>query len=300
MEQKMHLAQRKFLLLGSVILLGFLFNLAGCSAASRAPVIYEDYATLQQDCPVLLADHQAASISGALNVRDTTLCITDQDGERCQILLGYEQNGLDIWMETGGKNGMDRLPDPYKSYDLVVTADDGQELGYNDQVTVRLEPFNDPQDGEQVCSFRVQTILRSKIVAAEGQPGEGAVNLDVPANLPWFDSGIYVNQGQRILFVPGFESYNLQDNNPNWDAMSYDMYGISETVCETNCAINGQDYGRLVARIGDGQPFLVTQASSEFTLASSGELYLAVNDCADCYADNSGNFDLVVYLYNEP
>jgi hypothetical protein len=152
----------------------------------------------------------------------------------------------------------------------------------------------------KACSFRVLSILRSKIVAAENQPGEGTVNLDIPANVLWFDTGIYVTQGQHIMFFPGFGSYNLQDNNPNWDAMSFGMYGISEIICDTNCIINGQNYGMLVAKIGEGQPFLVTSDSSDFIIAASGELYLAVNDCVDCYANNSGNFDIIIDLHNAP
>ncbi len=35
-------------------------------------------------------------------------------------------------MKTGGKNGMEDLPDTYRTFDLVVHADDGDELTYRD------------------------------------------------------------------------------------------------------------------------------------------------------------------------
>jgi len=300
MVQKMHLPISRSLIRGSVSLFVLVLTLLGCSGSSQLPVKYDNYAILKNDCALLLSNHQTVSISGALNVRESTLCITDQDGEHCEILLGNEEVGLDLWVKTGGKNGMEDLPDPYRSFDLVVTADDGEKLTYNDMVTVTLEPFNDKEDGTDVCSFRVLTILRSNIVAAENQPGEGTVNLVIPANVLWVDTGIYVNQGQRIILTPGFESYNLQDKNPNWNAMSFGMYGVSDMICDINCVINGQNYGMLVAKINEGQPFLVTSNSSDFIIPTSGELYLTVNDCVDCYADNTGNFDIIIGLQNEP
>ncbi len=114
------------------------------------------------------------------------------------------------------------------------------------------------EDGIEVCSFRVKTILRSKIVAAENQPGEGTVNLEIPANVRWVDTGIYVNQGQRLMIFPGYGGYNLQDDNPNWDANSFAMLGVTDMICDNNCVINGENYGVLVAKINDGEPFLVT------------------------------------------
>ena len=216
------------------------------------------------------------------------------------ILLGNEEIGLDIWMETGRKNGMDYLPDPYRSSDLVVKTDDGEKLTYNDMVTVTLEPFNDKEGKDQACSFRVETVLRSKIIAAENQPGEGIVDMDIPANVIWFDTHVYVNQGQTIALVPGFDSYNLQGNDPNWDVSSYKMDGVSDKICEPNCLINGQNYGALVAKIGQGEPFPASSMNYGLLVPANGELYLAVNDCVECYADNSGNFDLVLYLQNEP
>lgn len=299
MVQKMQ-QPRSSLILGSVYLFVIVLVLVGCSGSSQPSVIYDDFAALKNDCSSLLANQQNASISGALNVHESTLCITDQDGERCEILLGYEEVGLDIWIKTGGKNGMEELPDPYRSFDLVVTADDGSKLVAYDMVTMTLEPFTDKENKNEACSFRVLTILRSKIDAAENQPGEGAVNLAIPANVLWFDTGIYVNQGQRIIFVPGFGSYNLEDGNPNWNANSYGMFGVSDMICDNNCVINGQNYGVLVAKIGEGQEFLVTSNSSNFIIPANGELFLTVNDCIECYPNNSGTLDVVIYLQNVP
>jgi hypothetical protein len=282
----------------SIFVLGLI--LLACSSSSEPPVKYKDYGTLKNDCPVLLSNGQKASVSGMLNIRESSLCVTDKNGEYCKILLGSEETGLDIWMKSGGKNGMDDLPDPYRSFDLVVHADDGEELSADDMVTTTLESFTDMEDGKEVCSFRVKTILRSKIEAAENQPGEGTVNLSIPANVLWVDTGIYVNQGQRLLVIPGVAGYNLQDDNPNWDAYSWSLTGVKDTPCDLNCVINGVNYGMLVAKINEGQPFLVTLETSDISIPASGELYLTVNDCAGCYENNSGSFDVFINLFNAP
>jgi hypothetical protein len=282
----------------SIFVLGLI--LLACSSSSEPPVKYKDYGTLKNDCPVLLSNGQKASVSGMLNIRESSLCVTDKNGEYCKILLGSEETGLDIWMKSGGKNGMDDLPDPYRSFDLVVHADDGEELSADDMVTTTLESFTDMEDGKEVCSFRVKTILRSKIEAAENQPGEGTVNLSIPANVLWVDTGIYVNQGQRLLVIPGVAGYNLQDDNPNWDAYSWSLTGVKDTPCDLNCVINGVNYGMLVAKINEGQPFLVTLETSDISIPASGELYLTVNDCAGCYENNSGSFDVIINLFNSP
>jgi len=300
MDQKMHQMNRKFFVLRQVFLVILVLSLAGCSGSSEPPVIYSDYETLKGDCSLLLSNQQNASIIGPLNIHDSTVCNTDQDGEYCGIFLGYGEFYLDIWMKTGGKNGMEDLPETYRTFDLVVHADDGDTLAVNDYVSTVLEPFLFMESGSEVCGFRVKTILRSKIVAAENQPGEGRVNLDIPANVLWFDTGIYVNQGQHLLIFPGYAMYNLQNKDPNWDAMSFTMMGVKDEPCDNNCVINGENYGMLVAKINDGQPFVITMDTSDLIIPANGELYLAVNDCLDCYENNSGVFDVVISLFNGP
>jgi hypothetical protein len=303
MVKKMPRPRRKSSFLGSVSLFILMLSLIGCSGPSEPPVQYEDYQTLKNDCPSLLSNDQTASVIGMLNLRKNTPCIDDQDGERCKILLGYEEyegSALDIWMKIHGRNGMEDLPDPYLSFDLVVHADDGDKLSAYDYVITTLEPVNEMEDELEVCSFRVKTILRSKIVAAENQPGEGTINLDIPANVFWVDTGVYVNQGQRLRIFPGYGSYNLHDDNPAWNAYAFSLSGVKDKICDNNCVINGQNYGMLVAKINEGQPFLVTSDTSDIIIPTNGKLSLTVNDCVDCYENNSGTFDVVIDLHNAP
>jgi hypothetical protein len=297
----MHLHHNKPSIARIFIFFFLALTLVSCSNSSNPPKKYEDYKALKNDCVLLLSNHQEVSISGPLNILERTVCITDGDGERCKVFLGYEDyGGLDIWMNTGGKNGMEDLPEKYRTFDLVVHADDGDELSYLDMVTLILEPANEMEDGVKTCSFRVTKILRSKIVAAENQPGEGIVNLKIPADGRWVDTGIYVNKGQQLQIIPGYSGYNLQDDNPNWDANSFGMLGVTDRICETNCVINGKNYGVLVAKINEDEPFLATIDYSNFIIPANGKLYLTVNDCVDCFDDNSGTFNVVIDLHNAP
>jgi hypothetical protein len=300
-NHKLHLPFSKFLIMREVSLLVLVLTLVGCSGSSKPPVKYEDYEILKNDCALLLSNQQKSSISGPLNIRENTVCISDSDGERCKVLLGYEEySGLDIWIKTGGKNGMENLPENYRTFDLIVHADDGDELTYSDMITTILEPVNEMENGIKVCSFRVKEVFRSKIVAAENQPGEGVVNLEIPTNVQWVDTEIYVNQGQQLMIIPGYGGYNLQEDDPNWNANSFGMLGVTDMICDDNCVINGKNYGVLVAKINEGEPFLINTDHSDFTIPTNGELYLTVNDCVDCYENNSGTFDVVIDLHNAP
>jgi len=205
---------------------------------------------------------------------------------------------LGIWIKTGVK--MEWTPCQKLTAHLIVQADDGEELTYLDMVTTILEPVNEMEDGIKVCSFRVKEIVRSRIVAEENQPGEGVVNLEIPTNVRWVDTGIYVNQGQQIMTIPGYSGYNLQDDDPNWSAYSFGMLGVTDMICDNNCVINGKNYGVLVAKINEGKPFLINIDYSDITIPANGELYLTVNDCADCYDNNSGTFNVVIDLHNAP
>ena len=99
---------QQVLIMRKILLFVLILTLVSCSTSSKPPVKYEEYEVLKNDCPLLLSDHQNASISGPLNIRENTLCISDGDGGRCEVLLGYEEyGGLDIWIKTGGKNGME-------------------------------------------------------------------------------------------------------------------------------------------------------------------------------------------------
>jgi hypothetical protein len=301
MQPNTHPSHRRSLCLLIIPLLALLVASLACSTTSKPPVVYEDKSTLISDCPTLLSDEQTVSLSGELSIRDETTCVstTDLDATRCKLVLFVKDwGGLDIWMPVKLNNGMDELPDllGYNAWDLVVHGGDGERLGKGDMVTVTLQPFLQTENGAEECGFQVKTVKRAKMEPSGDQPVEGKVDVKFPINVPWYDTGIRVQKGQQIIISEaGGIGCNMQGSNPAWKC-SYFLFGVQDFVCDANCVINGVNYGMLVAKIGDGAPFLITDETDEFIAQASGELYFTVNDCLDCYTDNTGNFGLVLSL----
>ena len=55
-----------------------------------------------------------------------------------------------------------------------------------------------------------------------------------------------------------------------------------------------EDIGALIARIGNGEPFVVGESFDSLYISRSGRLFLTVND--DVLQDNSGQFQVSVVI----
>ena len=124
-------------------------------------------------------------------------------------------------------------------------------------------------------------------VATSGQasqPGAGAPSITVPANQQWVDTGIVVARGERVQF------------NGSGDIMVAD--GASSGVGGSpinpggRLPVAGAGVGALIARVGNGAPFLIGSNSTAIPMPANGRLMLGVND--DHHADNSGNFTVSI------
>lgn len=273
-----------------------------CTSTSSTPVAYDDKASLLNDCRTLQENNQSVSLSGKLGIRDETKCVNTSDSgtvDRCELVLFVQDwGGLDIWMPIRIHNGMDLLPDllGYNTWDLVVHGDDGERLGNGDMVRVVLKPILQTEKGMEECDFLVKTIQAATMESNGDQPMEGKVDIEFSINVTWYDTGIRVQQGQQIIISEaGGQGCNLQGSNPAWEC-SYFLTGVDDFMCDTNCVVNGVNYGMLIARIGDGTPMLITEDPQEFIAQTSGTLFFTVNDCQDCYGDNEGTFGLVLSL----
>jgi hypothetical protein len=301
MHHKIHPSHRKSHVLVIIPLLTLVIASLACASTSSTPVAYDDKASLLSDCRNLQENDQTVSLSGELSIRDETTCVSTSDlgtANRCELVLFVEDwGGLDIWMEVRLNNGMDKLPNPYRGVDLVVNGGDGERLGKGDMVTVTLEPLLQTENGTEECGFLVKTIQAAAMESNGDQPMEGKVDVEFPINVPWYDTGIRVQQGQQITISEAMGvSCNMQGSNPAWKGL-YSLTGVRDFVCDANCVVNGVNYGMLVARIGDGTPpILITEDTDKFISQTSGTLYFTVNDCQDCYGDNQGTFHLVLSL----
>ena len=118
--------------------------------------------------------------------------------------------------------------------------------------------------------------------------------VDVPANVEWFDTEIEVKQGQRVV-VSASGIVNTWDGR---DIAFSDPDGQTENICvptdkNEDCLINGERYGLLVGRIGNGEP-LVVGGANDFIAPESGTIYLAVNDNSTFFFDNLDSFVVVI------
>jgi len=109
--------------------------------------------------------------------------------------------------------------------------------------------------------------------------------VNVPGNLAWTDTGITVNQGDRIAFqASGQITYGRSpgqvatpdggaDRRPNYPDPSVPV-------------------GALLGRIGNGAPFAIGSQTQPLGMPASGRLMLGVND--NELGDNGGAYTVVI------
>jgi actin-like ATPase involved in cell morphogenesis len=117
-------------------------------------------------------------------------------------------------------------------------------------------------------------------------------SIAVPATQAWTDTSIDLNFGQHVsITATGTilhdkvhpESSVGPDGDPRLDLRGF------------NLIVNGSplvaNHGALVARIGDGDPFLIG-AAHDFDVPAQGRLFLGVNDSG--VANNAGSFQAMI------
>jgi len=127
----------------------------------------------------------------------------------------------------------------------------------------------------------------NRIVAANTPVGTSgaAVTIQVSANQAWTDTGITVNQGDRVAFQASGEiTYGRSagqtarpdggaDRRPNYPDPSVPV-------------------GALIGKVGNSAPFGIGTQSQPLGMPASGRLMLGVND--NELADNGGAYTVVV------
>ena len=124
-------------------------------------------------------------------------------------------------------------------------------------------------------------------VATTGQAAQvpaGAQTVSVQANQPWTDTGITVQRGERIQF------------NASGDIMVSDQassgVGGSPIQAGGKLPVATAGVGALIARVGNGAPFLVASNTAPIPMPANGRLQLGIND--DHHADNTGQFSVAI------
>ncbi len=113
--------------------------------------------------------------------------------------------------------------------------------------------------------------------------------VNVPANVEWFDTGISVNRGQALnMRASGFVTLNYY--HPIWNSPDgrHDLSDNTREICPSAA------FMALVGKIGSrGTPFPVGSSYSAGA-STTGRLYLAVNDLTGTFGDNLGSFNVMV------
>jgi hypothetical protein len=102
----------------------------------------------------------------------------------------------------------------------------------------------------------------------------------------WQDTEIFLGAGDHVL-IDGSCTVDLDKNTTNYDNTPPD--GVAQTAT-SNFLLPGANVGALIGKIDSGDPFVVGDLKTIDSVASSGELYLAVNDSFFGFTDNSGHF----------
>ena len=124
-------------------------------------------------------------------------------------------------------------------------------------------------------------------------PAFKTMNLDVPGNQCWVDSGLELTAGE-LVGISASGSINTWDGRPGSNSDPDGQY--KKTCGDVKCPLQGADYGALIGRIGEGEPFLVG-TKIELSVKESGTLSLTVNDWG-C-DDNYGLYSVVVNYGDE-
>jgi hypothetical protein len=136
-------------------------------------------------------------------------------------------------------------------------------------------------------------IMATSMLVASAR-GASTSSISIPAVQPWTDTGVTLTAGQQVaitasgtIYVGALSNSALDNETPNgqpWGGPNCPMgvppYNTPGLACWS-----------LVGRIGTGAAFEVGN-SLTFTAASSGELYLGVND--NNFPDNSGSWAVTI------
>lgn len=112
----------------------------------------------------------------------------------------------------------------------------------------------------------------------------GSLTLNVAANQAWTDTGLEVRRGEQIRF---FASGDIMISPEASSGV-----GGSPLPPSLPLPLPNAQVGAVIARVGNGAPFLVASNTSALTMPANGRLQIGVNDTV--FSDNSGSFTVAV------
>jgi len=121
--------------------------------------------------------------------------------------------------------------------------------------------------------------------ATPGAVATSGTTITVPANQAWTDTGITVNQGDKVAFqATGQITYGRSPGQTATPDGGPDR--------RANYPLPSVPVGALLGRVGNSAPFGIGTQTQPLPMPASGRLMLGVND--NELADNSGAYTVVV------
>ena len=119
---------------------------------------------------------------------------------------------------------------------------------------------------------------------AQQAPAAGARTIQVPANQLWTDTGITVLRGESLQFQ---SSGDIMISPTQSSGL-----GGAPVPAGGPLPVGSAGPGALIARVGNGAPFLLSNNPSPVPIPAAGRLMLGVND--NDHTDNSGAFTVSI------
>lgn len=136
-------------------------------------------------------------------------------------------------------------------------------------------------------------MLAADLQAVYAAQAGGAIQ--IPAAQPWTDSGVQLVAGQTYT-VAASGLINYGGGNPAYTVTPAGSIGpgCMPGQVHTNHLSENLPCYALIGKVGsDGVPFAVGRGTT-FVAPASGELLFGVNDCVNCFGDNSGTWSATV------
>lgn len=153
--------------------------------------------------------------------------------------------------------------------------------------------FDTPSGQRELNSSDVAQVYMSaqggqQQAAAPGQAAPtipaGSMTLNVPANQMWTDTGLTVRRGEQLQF---FASGDIMISPEASSGI-----GGSPLPPSGRLPLQSAQVGAVIARVGNGDPFLVASNNSPMPMPANGRLQIGVNDTV--FTDNSGSFTVAI------
>lgn len=136
-----------------------------------------------------------------------------------------------------------------------------------------------------LTSLPTAVSLKPGAIAHTVEAGGSLGGIAVPAKNAWTQTSVTVREGEKVRFS------TTGDIHVNATTTAT-VTGAGSVTPAAGYPVRTAPAGTLIARIGDGQPFVIGGSGQPVTMPSSGPLFLGIND--DRFDDNHGQFMVMI------